>query len=186
MSIKENIFERFWQIDSRSLIYYNSNRIRIYFDDLNDLEEIQNKSFKLFESIFSQNALHSMVILYSETDTLWNDQIEAISYRELNEIVLSEEKWIIKNENQFEIVFYNKIDFSLLKKLNKAIIEKDFSIDPELYLKVFYFDFENNVIVNFYDDRGMDIVSDNIEKLNEIYNLFKDRYVIKFEKILHN
>ncbi|MDC0506132.1 DUF3885 domain-containing protein [Candidatus Gracilibacteria bacterium] len=85
----------------------------------------------------------------------------------------------IKNSHTSNDVFLSifKGDLTILKKISKALLEKDFSVDPVLYLDSYYFDIDNGFVFNLYDDRGLDILSQEKDVLKRICKKLNDKNI---------
>ncbi len=185
MKILKDIYTYFPEIDWDGLNHTSYPRIRFYFDyNEKQLPKLLIKLQKIFKNFFIHDDIFIWIIL------IWNKKLSNNTIKLLKErwlfwiIEHSKEKMIIKKEDNNNFYFFCKINFSEINTINKAIIEKDFWISPQLYLDCFYFNFNKWIAINLYDDRGMDIISqtNKINSLQNIYNVFHKEYKIIFEK----
>jgi len=56
----------------------------------------------------------------------------------------------------------------IIDSINTLIINYDLGESPALNITCFFMDFQNTVLINVYDDRGMDIYCPNSALLNDI------------------
>lgn len=173
----------FPEINWEVINYTNYPRIRFYFDDKKkELFNIQNLTTNIINNIFDWNNIYVAITFFSQNAKLDNKIMRWIEERWLMNILNTLESRIINVEEEVSWYYYfTQIQVSEIEKINKAIIEMDFDIDPSLGLKCYYFCPEKHLIINLYDDRGMDIISDNINILEEIQNKWKKEVTIKIE-----
>jgi len=181
MQIQERILKIFPEINWTALNRTNYDRIRFYFDDIKRTQdEILNLSTNVLKHIFQSDNIYCCLIIYSNKASLSKSTLESVKQRWLGWILEVKDVDIIKCNNGYWIQFFSEIKLDTLLNINKAIIEEDYWIDPELSLKCFYFDFKKKLCINLYDDRWMDIIGDRSE-LNDISDKFKSLITIKFE-----
>ncbi|MEM7591382.1 MAG: DUF3885 domain-containing protein [Cyanobacteria bacterium P01_A01_bin.83] len=53
-------------------------------------------------------------------------------------------------------------------------LANELGIDPRSQCDFYLFDFETDILVHQYDDRGMDIIGSNQELLKRTYDQFKE------------
>lgn len=184
MKTLKEIYNIFPDINWKWLNYTNYPRIRFYFSsNENKLPILLGSINDLLKNLFWNNDIYVCLILFWNK-RLSNNTINSLKLREIyNVIENSNEILINKSEDSTKFLYFTKVNFKVINKINKAILEKDFWIKPELYLNCFYFNFDKKLLINLYDDRWMDIISTNDYKnnLNNIYDSFKWKFKIKFE-----
>ncbi|WP_416221955.1 DUF3885 domain-containing protein [Sphingobacterium sp. InxBP1] len=61
-----------------------------------------------------------------------------------------------------------KYDEFIGNYIKKLIIHHDMAIEPSANITCYYINFEIPVVINIYDDRGMDVFSANFEFINDL------------------
>lgn len=183
--IIKDIYSNFPEINWKWLNHTSYPRIRFYFDENeSNLSDLWINLQKIFKNLFLDDEIFIWLILFWNK-TLPHTTIKSLKDRKLFQLIeKSEENMILKNSVNNYFYYFSKIDFNELKDINKAIIEKDFAIPPQLNLDCFYFNFNKWIVINLYDDRGMDIISqvNNKNHLQKIYDTFHNDYKIIFEQ----
>jgi len=63
------------------------------------------------------------------------------------------------NDDSIVLYYYiNNYNFQLIEKIVKSIVNYELGLAPYLNATCYYFNFDVPVLVNVYDDRGLDIV----------------------------
>jgi len=74
-------------------------------------------------------------------------------------------------------------DWSLFNRIISGIIHQDFpSRSPILNGEIYFLNRGKNLIINIYDDRGMDVGSNNIENLRTLYQEF-NHWILDYDRI---
>ena len=158
----------------------NFNFIRIKLELINEKQEFLNK---VLQKIMSKN-FYIWIYLYADikTDIILKNKKSLIDRWIYNNIIFGH-NYIEFFDNKYYYLNICKWNLSLTNSINKTILEKDFSIEPLLYLDSYYFDLENNFIFNLYDDRWIDILFLDEKDLNNIWKKL-DYLWIKYELYL--
>lgn len=98
------------------------------------------------------------------------------------------EQEYFKRQNEFkedytEIFNYWNLEKNKLnvEKLIKEITKADIGGFKELVYYTFLIDTTNNVIFNYYDDRGLHLMSDDMKKLKNIYVEY-NKYIFDYDR----
>ena len=181
--IHNKITSFFPDLNWKTLGYENNPRIRFYFDDIKrELFEVQKLSTNIIDDIFYWNPVFIAITFFSQNSEINKKIVESIKERWLINILSTKEFKLLEIEEEVAWYYYFiEIQSAEIEKINKAIIEADFAVDPLLQLHCYYFCPEKHLVINLYDDRGMDIISDKVEVLQDIQNEWSDKVTIKFE-----
>ncbi len=74
-----------------------------------------------------------------------------------------------------------KIDRTVIPQLLWGAISSDIGIRPRLLGDVYLFDLELGILVHPYDERGMDVIGNNLGILRSAYDKF-DRYLLDYDR----
>jgi hypothetical protein len=74
-----------------------------------------------------------------------------------------------------------KIEKQIIPQLLWGALASELSIRPSLQGKVYLFDLELGILIHPYDDRGMDIIGNNLDLLRSAYHKF-DRYLLDYDR----
>jgi hypothetical protein len=74
-------------------------------------------------------------------------------------------------------------DWSNYKGLLKAKGNQDFSIKPYVTDGVFFIDPKRHIIYYLYDDRGLNVISNNKEALLPLYNKYNS-WILDYDRAL--
>lgn len=164
----------FPDLNWETVYYWSSPRIRFYFDQLKiDLSSVWQLTTKIISELFeNEDRIIVWVTLFNnEKNKRFKNEIEnSLKERGLSSILNFPEKMNIRIEENVKWQYYFwESPFTQISNINQAIIDADFSIDPVLQLRCYYFLEKHHILVHLYDDRGMDIISDSQENLDLIF-----------------
>ncbi len=148
--IYETILWVFPEINWEILNYTNYPRIRFYFDDSErELWEIKLLSTDIINNIFDWNPIFIAITFFSQNSEIDKKIMKSLKNRWLMDLLNSKESMLLKIEEDISWYYYfSQIQVSEIEKINKAIIEMDFGIDPLLQLKCYYFCPEKHLMIN--------------------------------------
>lgn len=196
--------EKFGNINLNKPLFYNNQfglRFSLQENELNDedyFENCYNRSIELFENLFSKD--DEVLIVLNEYK--WrNRRIRKHNFifKQIKDLKLHklEYKKLNNNTNIWnQVILKTNVDKIIYKNIFKAIINIDFpekhpildNCKNNLNKEIFFFNIEKEIVFHIYDDRGVDVIANNIETLKPIYFKFKDLILSydlpKIEKIL--
>ena len=178
MDIQHKIYEIFPGVNWISLNKTKYNRIRFYFDDIES--GILNLSNEILKYIFNNNEVYCCFMLFNNKNSLNERILESLNKRNLNQIIETNEVNSFKINNNYCLQFFSEVSINDIKNINKAIVEEDFWIEPELSLRCYYFNFNKKVCIHLYNDRWMDIIG-CMKELKKIQEKFLNKIQINFE-----
>lgn len=198
--------EKFSNINLNKPLFYNNQfglRFSLQENELNVedyFENCYNRSIELFENLFSKD--DEVLIVLNEYK--WrNRRIRKYNFlfKQIKDLKLHELEYKKFKKNNYtniwnQVILKTNIDKIKYKNIFKAIINIDFpSRVPRMdncknisNKGIFFLNIENEIVFHMYDDRGIDIIANNIETLRPMYVKFKDWILSndlpKIEKIL--
>lgn len=181
MNIKENIYKAFPAINWKSLHETHYPRLRFRFSEENTLREIEDLITKIAEEIL-HDKVYSCFMLYSSKEILDKWILKSVTARGLKWVIETKEQDMLKVWDYFCLQYFFEVTRDEYKKINRAIVEEDFWIEPPLSLRCYYFDLKNKICLHPYDDRGMDCIWDS-DRLKKIYEFYKDKIEIEATNI---
>ncbi|MFW2176804.1 MULTISPECIES: DUF3885 domain-containing protein [unclassified Moraxella] len=191
MTIKNTIFHTFGeQVFNRPLFYTYHGGLRFELSEggtmLEQFLRALTKANEICQAIFHDN--QSIMVCLR---TLQQPNIFA--YRTvLTELALagiripkSHEYWIDRDMEDTELAWLTvafEIPVNLLKNILWCALATDFgSIRPNPHCAVYLFDCDKQIMAFPYDDRGMDVVGKNHQRLTELYHKF-NHYLLDYDR----
>jgi len=83
---------------------------------------------------------------------------------------------VLRRKDDDEILYahFNTFSRIVLSPIIKSIINFEMAEEPSANITCYFVSFNSELIINVYDDRGVDVYSPNIELLNKIKAKFFD------------
>jgi len=163
-------------------------------EDPNYFSHVQARAVILFEEVFDDNIDILVVVkTYKSVEPyICFNQGEEVFLQYLRNKNLLDNILEVETEQHFEEngdmsgVSYkyilkckkNDIDY---KGIFAATAHADFGLEPYISDAVFFINVDNNVIYYMYDDRGLDIVSEDKRSLIEIYEKYND-WILDYDR----
>ncbi len=188
--MQEQIREQFGEQALDFALFYN-HRGSLRF-------ELSGNFSKIEQFLRAYNRAKSLInFIFRETDTVviclafWGSKryLAHLSiFRSLKkcEIKIPKKHWTWQKKYQEEDELYNKeylltrtfICFNLVKseipKFLWGTLANELGISPQSKCDLYLFDFETDILVHPYDDRGMDIIGSNRNLLKRTYDEFNE------------
>lgn len=151
----------------------------VYCNDKLNPKYVQTAYEKVF-TIYQNTPCKFDTLLWTIHPDEYNDNSINLlkNFMKITELSLPQEEYsemeYLDDDEQIKKIYYYwdlRANFININKLLEEIIKADFGGFEELVSSVFLFDTKLNVLFHFYDDRGLDIVS---EKGEAIYSLYKN------------
>ncbi|MFA6084521.1 DUF3885 domain-containing protein [Mucilaginibacter sp.] len=148
----------FGDINRSTLSSVNENRIRFELGG----EEVDSK--RIAQALDRSNqilqyCLHNLDVWLRIV--LWSDKEEA--FLEKAGLVIQSANNIFRQKNNEEALYlyYDRFSKSIVKPVITSIINYDIGEEPSANITCYFINFEKQIVINIYDDRGMDIYSTN-------------------------
>jgi hypothetical protein len=161
-------------------------------DNYNELyfNEVNQRANKLFEAVFDND--DEILLIYQSG--CWNRQRikkynyvfkqikdidhSKVEYRKIKN--LYDPKWFCSKHNRAIIPLKTKsVNY---KNIIKAISNQDFGDrNPNVMGEVFFVNTSKNLILNMYDDRGLDIIAKEKGTLEKIYKEYND-WILDYDR----
>lgn len=155
-----------------------------YDDTIGMMLRVMEKSEALFNEVFKNSKSIWIILQFYSAVKLkpnklpngFQDLIGDCQYKiNPTDIYQVKEHRRTKDEGVGYFYFYaiqKKPDFNLIKPIIWAAGGFDIGIHPRAEVQAFFIDFEKEIIFHLYDDRGLDIVSNKKEALQECYKKY--------------
>jgi len=157
----------FGDLNRVSLSSIHDNRLR--FELAGDLEETQSRIREAIErstDILTYCFKNREVLLRI---LLWDDNaVELLEKLIIGTDHQAERTRDLESECDMLYVKMKKYDEFIGNYIKELIIHHDMAIEPSANITCYYINFEIPVVINIYDDRGMDVFSTNFEFINDL------------------
>lgn len=138
------------------------------------------KAEKILESAFQGSEKITVCLAYYGEATIL-DNLSSLKGIEDCQITIEDyeswEKHDSENESQRVFVAF-EINKEELTKILWGVLATELGITPQIGCDPYFIDFKNKILANPYDDRGMDIIGENKQLLQELYNKYHE-YLLK-------
>lgn len=175
---------------------YNSLKFDLHKDGF-DIITINNLNKKIFDFTFANDENLGILLKFWSNkvnkDYLTKNFKRMVQDLHLNTLVTDFRYFISTPRDgavsKYLIYIYFELSKNneLLETLRKISIMWEFpkykgelGVEGSYDHGAYYLSKKNKLLVNIYDDRGMDIISDNKERLTPIYHTFKE-YLLKYD-----
>lgn len=183
------------QYDFSKPFFYNNNigiRFEIGIGDTNDEAYITNantRAITIFEDLFDVDVDDDILIIVNsfrendETNSISNNILDCLrediclSYNILPNIYDEED------EDYKMVQFYIESKLRQLdyKELIKMICNSDFGIEPMIDDEIYVVNITKDLVYHLYDDRGLDIVSNDVDILKDIYHK-RNSWILEYDR----
>ena len=161
--------DTFGDIDRTTLssIYENRLRLELGADEsgLNRIEQAIGRTMQFLQYCFQEMPVWLRLILWSEAEEKNLEQAG---------LIIRHADIAFRQENAEYVVLY--LNFKKVsepvRSVITSIINYEMAEEPSANLTCYFINFEKPVIINVYDDRGMDIYSPDKRIINELSNKF--------------
>lgn len=169
-----NEFERlfndtFGDIDRNTLSKLGAEKLRIDLggdeEGAQRLNQALDRSSKVLQYCFKNKAVWLRMILWSDRE---ERNLENAGFKLHKAIRVFKQK----SEDQILYTHFNRYSKHLLTPIRKSIINFDMAVEPSANITCYFVSFSAKLIINIYDDRGLDIYTPNNVLLNKIKNDF--------------
>lgn len=144
-----------------------------------------NKAYSIFKNLENTFDILRIDIMYDEDNEyveIIKEICEVLKINEPDEIVsdkvVLEDDEILKRKQLIWNLDISKIDYY---NAITEIAKTDFGGCQYLCYYVYFIDTLNNIVLNMYDDRGLDIISENEEILYHLYKKYNE-YILDYDR----
>ncbi|UHA71929.1 DUF3885 domain-containing protein [Paenibacillus sp. 481] len=199
LSLDLYLKEYFKDLEIQSPLFYNAQygiRFEIGADeDRGYMETVYYRSLNIFNEIFSDTTdfwLYVKSYQHVEPYQLFNEGVDIFKtflldnsrFHKINLFRVDEHF----DEDTHELTGYvhhfslknNKQSLDYIELL-KAIGNQDYTIDPYVSDGVFFVEPQKHIIYYLYDDRGLDVISNNRESLLPLYKKF-NHWILDYDR----
>jgi hypothetical protein len=166
----EDDFTRtFGNINRSTLSSINENRLRFELGgeevDSNRIKQALDRSNQILQYGFHNLDIWLRIIL-------WSDKEEGFLEKAGLATQSADSAFKQKNEEETLYLYYNKFSKSLIEPIITSIVNYEMAEEPSANITCYFVNFEKQLVINIYDDRGMDIYSTDKEIVEAISDKF--------------
>lgn len=166
----ENQFiEKFGNIDRTTLRPLTNNKLRFELGgdeiDLNRLNQAKDRSNQILQYCFNGLPIWLRIIL-------WDKEAEKDLSNAGLAIETSDNSFRDENEEDILYLYLKKYSPFMVKPIVTSIINYEMAEEPSANITCYFVDFDRSIIVNIYDDRGVDVYSPNKAIIEGLLNRF--------------
>ncbi|MDT2835168.1 DUF3885 domain-containing protein [Vagococcus carniphilus] len=138
----------------------------------------------LFEEVFKDSKIVQMIFIISQYSS--KNKVDKFLYRNNFKVVDSfvTKSWDRYYDGETNILVIETEKSNLrVPKIIDGICYEDFYRNGKLRIKspIIFYNKQDNLILNIYDDRGCDIWSDNLKRQKEIYNKYNS-WILDYDR----
>ena len=173
INFEKQFVEKFGDIDRTTLSALNENRLRFELgseeDGLLRIKQASDRSNQIVQYCFNELPIWLRIILWDENAEIDLDKA-GLAKKDIDNTFKS------KNNQGEEVLYlyFHKCLPILISPIITSIINYDLAEDPSANITCYFINFEKAIIINIYDDRGMDVYSPNKNIVNEFADKFHD------------
>lgn len=166
----ENQFiEKFGDIDRTTLRSLTKNKLRFELGgdemDLNRVSQAKYRSNQILQYCFNGLPIWLRIIL-------WDKRSEIDLNNAGFTIETSDNNFRDENEEGILYLYLKKYSPSIVSPIVTSIINYEMAEEPSANIACYFVDFHRSVIVNIYDDRGMDVYSPDKAIIDALLNRY--------------
>jgi hypothetical protein len=168
----ERVFnKRFGDIDRNTLSKIKDDRLRIELGGKKDgsarLPQILSRCNSILRFCFDNKVFWLRIILWSDKEEI-NLKNAGFSFHKASKV------FRLKGEYETLYMHFNRYSKTFALPIIKSIVNFDMAEEPSANITCYFVSFSRPLIINIYDDRGLDIYSPNKELLNRTRKEFFD------------
>ncbi|TCC97852.1 DUF3885 domain-containing protein [Pedobacter hiemivivus] len=166
----ENQFiEKFGDIDRITLRSLTKNKLRFELGgdetDLNRVSQAKDRSSQILQYCFNGLPIWLRIIL-------WDKEGEMDLSNAGLAIETSDKNFRDENEEDILYLYLKKYSPLIVSPIVTSIINYEMAEEPSANITCYFVDFDRSIIMNIYDDRGMDVYSPNKAIIEGLLNRF--------------
>jgi hypothetical protein len=166
----------FGEVDKTTLSSIKNNKLRFELGGESEstfekIAQALNRSSQIFDYCF-RSAIWLRIILWDDNELDFFEKSH-INKKQYDSFFKQE---TIINETSVTVLYlyFKSFPKAIIKSISTLIINHDLAESPSLNITCFYIDFDNAILVNVYDDRGMDIYCPKSALINDLHAKFID------------
>jgi len=138
------------------------------------------KAEKILESAFKGSKKITVCLAYYGEDTILDNLSSLKGLEDCQIKIKNNESWEqYRKEDESQRIFVAfETDKKELIKILWAVLATELGIKPQIGCDPYFIDFKNRILAHPYDDRGMDIIGNNKQRLQELYRKY-NKYLLK-------
>lgn len=142
-----------------------------------------NKAEKILQSAFDGNENIIICLAYYTEDTIQEKRLSLKGLEDCQIEIDGYESWqttSLEDETQRVFIAFDITDKKEISKILWGVLAIELGVSPQLGCTAYFIDFDNKIIASPYDDRGMDIIGKNKQRLQMLYTKFH-HYLLKYD-----
>lgn len=187
-----HIGKMFRDIDICKPLFYNA-KIGLRFelgnpdvvDESDYMKQVYYRAITLFEELHTINGdIYLVIRIHKDSSNYYKSTQILKKYTNSKNIkITGTVKPLEDDENYktYEFIAKCKISDLRYKALLKAIANQDMDIKPQIHDECYFINIENQTIFHLYDDRGVDIVSNNYTSLKDLYYKYNN-WILDYDR----
>ncbi|MEE1899176.1 hypothetical protein V1389_12555 [Flavobacterium rakeshii] len=167
-----NNYKKFFSGDNTYKIVFKLND---YLEDnTENFLHVVNKFKEISEYVLANKEVYLLLMKWDKTQTSQDIKSSGFNEDEADsKFKLEDYKEMInpflEEEDELICLNYNNYDFSAIKKLAEGIAGFELGIESGLNISIYFISFDDYpVLLNMYDDRGMEVLLEDEKAYNEI------------------
>lgn len=168
----ENLFiHKFGNLDRTTLSSLGEDKLRFELGgeetDSIRIRQAIDRSGQILQYCFGVSPIWLRIILWGEDDD--------INLKNAGLVIKDADRTFSdKQEEEILYLHYTKYSPFLVSPITTSIINYEMAEEPSANITCYFIDFEKLIIINIYDDRGMDVYSPDKGLIKDISSKFYD------------
>lgn len=168
----ENLFvQKFGDLDRGTLSSLVETRLRFELGGEEDgsirIKQAVERSNQIMQYCFHESPIWVRVILWGEDEEA-NLETAGLAIKDADKVFRD------RQEEEILYLYFKKYSSFLASPITTSIINYEMAEEPSANVTCYFIDFAKLIIINVYDDRGMDVYSPNKRLIEDISNKFYD------------
>ena len=168
----ENTFNSvFGNIDRETLALIDHNRLRVELGEEkegeNRIKQAIERSTNILKYCFKNKEMFLRIVL-------WNSDAKIILKDILLDVDNTFERDSTNDDENILYVFMKKYKENIGIFISTLIVHYDLALDPSANITCYFVNFDTPIIINIYDDRGMDIYSPNLHFMDNLSKTYSN------------
>jgi hypothetical protein len=166
---EDNFTTIFGDINRSTLSSINENRLRFELGGeevgSNRIKQALDRSNQILQYCFHNLDIWLRIVL-------WSDKEEGFLEKAGLVIQSAYSTFRQKNEEETLYLYYDKFSKSLVEPIITSIVNYELAEEPSANITCYFVNFEKQIVINIYDDRGVDVYSTNKKIIEAISDKF--------------
>ncbi|WP_158799432.1 DUF3885 domain-containing protein [Pedobacter sp. L105] len=168
----EDLFiQKFGDIDRTSLSSLGINKLRFELggeeEDLTRINQATERSNLILRYCFGDLPIWLRIILWQKDEESSSESIR---------LVLGKADLVLRDQKEEEVLYlhFKKYLQSQISPIATSIINYEMAEEPSSNITCYFVNFERSIVINIYDDRGMDVYAASRKFSEDLSSKFHD------------